>query len=408
MSTQKIPGEVEIKTISVFTDKGVLNIVEHVKHLSIYESIITPGIVAEITVLDTKNIASMLPLLGTEKIQIQFSTPGRKELKYDLVLTEFRDGMVSDTMRMKSYTLVAVSDEVVRNKTNQVSKAYNTNVSNMVDDIVKYYLKTNKKFDVQQTRGIQKVIVPSMQPFTAIDMLRKRSISISDKSSSYVFFENQEGFHFKTIEKLFTDGKPGDRVFFNNPTKSTDMAISNFRNIISYEQPKQFEVLERLEQGGMSTDILKFDYKTLKYTRKTNKFNPSDFKSADGTLKDPDASTMKQYGNAAGYSIWVNHDSGNPDTFFSEGLGGHASGTSIYGQGSILLHVFGDSELTAGQTLELQIAETATSTTAPEEHHQLSGKYLIAFLHHIISPEGNNPRYTCSIEAIKGGYKETN
>jgi hypothetical protein len=81
---QNIPGDVVIKTVSMFTDQGIVNMVEHVKHLSIYESILTPGIMAEMTVHDTKNIASLLPILGTERITITLQTPGRKELNYDL------------------------------------------------------------------------------------------------------------------------------------------------------------------------------------------------------------------------------------------------------------------------------------------------------------------------------------
>jgi hypothetical protein len=159
-------------------------------------------------------------------------------------------------MRSKAYILVAASPEVVRNKTNQVTKAYNTNVSKMVEDIIKQYLKTKKKIDVQDTRGIQKIIVPSIQPFDAITMLRKRAISIDDKSSSYVFFENSQGFHFKTLEKLFTDGKVGDRVFTNNPTIHIDKTAPEFRNVINFEQPEQINVVDRLDGGGLSTDIL--------------------------------------------------------------------------------------------------------------------------------------------------------
>jgi hypothetical protein len=116
-------------------------------------------------------------------------------------------------------------------------------------DITKSYLGTSKKIDVQQTKGIQKVLVQSQQPFDAISMLRKRSISIDNKSSSYVFFENQEGFHFKTLEKLM-ESDTGDRVFTNDETIRTDIKKPIFRNLIDYEQPMQFSALDRI--GGWS------------------------------------------------------------------------------------------------------------------------------------------------------------
>jgi hypothetical protein len=365
-----------------------------------------PGVMVELFVHDTKNIKSLLPILGSEKVTIILNTPGRKEAKYDLILTGSRDGIPQDNMRAKGYVLTAMSPEIVRNKANRVTKAYNTNVSSMVEDIIKSYLKTDKKINVQSTRGIQKVIVPSLKPFDAISMLRRRSISIEDKSSSYVFFQNQEGFHFKTLENLFKSGSVGDRIFTNDPTIGKDIRLPHFRNVITWEAPEQFNVVDRLDEGGMAADVLKFDYKTLEYTSKLAKFKPQEYKNADGTLKDPDPSTLKQFGNAASKQIWVDHDSSNPDTFLSEGLGPQAGGTALYNQSSILIHALGDSELTAGQLIEAKLIETSSATEAPKEDHQVSGKYIIAFLHHIIGPSGTNPRYTCSIECVKGGYKE--
>jgi hypothetical protein len=404
-ATQKVPGDVQIKTVSLFTNQGVVNILEHVKGISIFESVFTPGIMVELTVWDTKNISSQLPVLPGQKLTVQLCTPGRNDLKYDLIVTELKDAVPAENMRSKSFILCATTPEAVRNKANLVTKAYNTNISSMVTDIVSYYLGSKKNVDVQETKGIQKVIVQCQNPFDAITMLRKRSISTDSKSSSYVFFENQKGYSYKTLEKLM-EGDTGDRVFTNDETVRTDISKPIFRNLIHYEQPSQYDVADRIGEGGLSVDMMKFDFKTLKYTRKASQFNPSDFKNADGTLKNPDSDDLKQFARSSGKSIRVWHDSSYPDTFLTEGLGPRASAISLFGQGGLLLHVFGDSELTAGQMLEVKLLENATSSGPVEEHHLLSGKYLITFIHHQILSEGNNPRYTCSIETLKGGYKE--
>jgi hypothetical protein len=404
-ATQKVPGDIDIKTVSLFTDKGVVNMVEHVKSISLFESIFTPGIIAEFTIWDTKNLASKLPILAGQKLTVQFCTPGRKDLKYDLVVTELKDGEPAENMRTKVYILCATSTEVLRNKTNQVMKAYNTNISSIVQDIIQSYLGTKKNIDVQQTKGIQKIIVQSQNPFDAISMLRKRSISVDDKSSSYVFFENQEGYHYKTLEKLMSSNV-GDRVFTNDETIRTDIRKPIFRNLINYEQPSQFHAIDRVGSGGLRVDIQKFDFKTLEYSNKKAEFTPSDFKNADGTLKNPDSDELKQFGRASARNVKVWHDSSQPDTFLADGLGPRVNSTALYGQGGLLLHVFGDSELSAGQMIDVKILENSTSSEPPKEHHLLSGKYLITFLHHMILAEGNNPRYTCSIETLKGGYKE--
>jgi hypothetical protein len=404
---QQIPGDVHIKTISVFTDKGVINALEIVKTMSIYESILQPGIVVELAIEDSRNILSELPLLGGERMTIELSAIGRKTRKLDLVIARVYDASPSNNMRTKTFSIDAVSEEVMIDKTVQVCKSYNTTISSMVSDILTQFLKTKKKIDVQNTRGVQKFLVPSERPFGAIKMLRNRSISVEDKSSMYVFFENADGFHYKTIEKLFSDGQVGDRVFYNDPTLATDITKSSFRNILSYEQPDQFDLASRLRTGGLAHEVKKFDIKTLEYKTKTVTFKASDYKSADGAFKSPDLSkTISKYGKKAGSDSWVIGDSGNPDTFISDGLGARQNMAALLGQGFLHLHVFGDSELTAGQTIDLNILDNNSATADPKLHAQLSGKYIIAHIRHIILPEGTMPRYTCAIEALKGGYRK--
>lgn len=403
-----VAGEVTINTVSMYTQKGVLNMTEHVQSLIIQESILSPGITAELIVWDTMNIAGMLPILGSEKLYIEFTTPGRKTAKYDLRLAIMSEAEIAPNMRTKSYRLMAVSPEAVTNKARRVTKAYKTNVSNMVEDILTSHLHTKKKVDVQQTRGIQTVIIPDIRPFQAIKMLRHRSTSSTDKSSSYVFFENQEGFHFKTLEKLFKDIQIDDREFYNDPSSNIDIKKPIFRNIIDYSIPNQFDIMHRLDKGGLAKEIQKFDYKTLEYTKSISSFEAADYESADGTSNDPDNELFKtNYGQTAGTSIWVAHDSGNPDTFISDGSGGLSSGTSMYQQGILWLSIFGDSELTAGQGIKTNIVENSTATQAPELSTQHSGKYIIGAIRHEIGPSGTNPRYTCSLECIKGAYKDT-
>jgi hypothetical protein len=402
--TQNVPGDVIIKTISLFTDKGTVNFLEHVQAISLYESIFTPGVCVELSVWDTQNMATELPILGGQRIAIELQTPGRKSLKYDVVITKIRDGIPAGNNRTKSYIIMATSPEVLRSASNQVSKAYNTNISSMVNDIVKKFLGTSKKVDIESTKGVQKLLVQSQNPFDAITMMRHRAISVQNKSSSYVFFENQDGFNFKTLESLAA-GSVGDRVFINDETLRTDIKQPMFRNILCYEEPQQSDTASRIKAGGLRNDVQKFDFKTLKYERTKSTFNAGDFKNPDGTMKNMDASDLKQYSRGSATNRWVVHDSSKSDTFIADGLGSKVSAISAFGQSSLLLEVFGDSELTAGQVIEVKNPEHATTTTQPKEHRLLSGKYIIAFLHHVISAEGSNPRYTCSIEAIKGGFK---
>jgi len=276
----------------------------------------------------------------------------------------------------------------------------------MVEDICKTYLQTDKKLDIQQTKGVQKIIVTSKPPFEAINYMRKQSMSVDDKSSLFVFFENIDGIHYKTVESLFS-GDVGDRTFTNDQTIHTDITASNYRNIIDYKQDQQFDLTKRLHTGGLAHEIKSFDFKTLTYKSAITKFAPAIFKAADGILKNPDNNqTIKRWGANAGSNSWVFKDSGNPDTFISDGLGARQNTIALMGQGFLHLHVLGDSAISAGQMINVNLLDNTSYGSGPALHPQLSGKYLIAFIRHIIMPEGSSPRYTCAIEAMKGGYKQ--
>jgi len=403
---QQLPGDITIKTASLFVHQGIVNVVELIRMMSIFESILTPGIIAEITIDDTRNLLSNLPILGGERITIEISSPSKDTRTFELVVASVKESIPSSNMRSKNYTLQCVTPEVLTAKSCQITKSYNTNISNMVEDVCKTYLQTDKKLDIQKTKGVQKIIIASKPPLEAIKRMRKQSISVDDKSSMFVFFENIDGIHYKTIESLFS-GDISDRTFTNNPTMHTDMTQSNFRNIIDYKQDQQFDLTKRLHNGGLAHEIKSFDFKTLSYKSAITKFAPAILKAADGVMNNPDNDqTIKRWGSNAGSNSWVMKDSGNPDTFISDGLGTRQNTISLMGQGFLHLHVLGDSGLSAGQMIKVDLLDTTSTDSAPSLHPQLSGKYLVAFIRHIIMPEGSSPRYTCSIEALKGGYKQ--
>lgn len=407
MSKNFTPGEIEITSVSLYHKKGVINITEHIQEMRIVESIFHPGIVSNITIWDTMNISSMLPILGSEKIVIEYNTPGRETARYDLVITSINEVEPSGNMRTKAFSINAITPELLFNKVEKVCKSYNTNISNIVKDIVSSYLRSKKNIDVQDTRGIQQIIIPDIRPFQAIDMLKGRSTSVTDKSSTYLFFENQNGYNYKTIENLMSQTNVGDRVFTNNSTINVDISVPIFRNILQWNMPEQFDLSKRLDTGGMLFETQKFDYKTLEYTKTYEKFDPSNFRNADGNMKDNDNTLLERnYGRTVGEHKWVAHDSIKPDTFMSEGAGSKAVGASLYAQNMMELLVFGDSELTAGQIIEAKIVENSTADAPPEENSQISGKYVVALVEHIIGPSGTVPRYISRIECVKGGLKD--
>jgi hypothetical protein len=402
------PGEVEIKTISLHTPKGTLNATELTLSFDVYESVFMPGIIAELIIRDDGSLANYLPLVGEEKVNIEFATPGRGTAKYELIVVELKDGETEKNLRTKNYILRCTSPEVYVHKTSIIQKSYNTNISDMIKDICTKYLKTKKSVDVEDTKGIQPIIVPSLKPYEAIDMLRRRSVSDSNKSSTYLFFENQKGLNFKTIEKMFSEGDVGDRVFTNDHTPKTDYTQTGYRNVLSFNQPKQYDSASKLGGGGLNVQTKVLDFKDLSYKKNDNKnTDNAKFKSADGKFNPTNSSEFNdQFSKTAGLHTMMPTDGSKPKTFIPDSTADQKSFVSQLAQGALHLQVMGDSEITAGILIQSNLTGPS-SANQPGEDTLLAGKYLVASVRHIIGVEGKKPRYTCAIEALKGGYKES-
>ena len=51
--------------------------------------------------------------------------------------------------------------------------------------------------------GNKKIITPNVKPFTLITKAMKESISIVNSNTSYMFFENTKGFHFRSLASMY-------------------------------------------------------------------------------------------------------------------------------------------------------------------------------------------------------------
>ena len=76
MATGYNPGDLFVDVLTVSGDGGSLQLASSFVEASIYESIFTPGITADIKVLDTDDQLGQLKLTGGETVEFSFKPPG--------------------------------------------------------------------------------------------------------------------------------------------------------------------------------------------------------------------------------------------------------------------------------------------------------------------------------------------
>jgi hypothetical protein len=400
-------GDVEVIELSIKGSSFEKNFVS----IDIYESVFTPGIVANITINDADDFINNQKIAGGEEVSIAFRPPGMDTAEYKFIVNSIKDTSSPPGQHSKSYVVECVSEEVANARDKYVSKQYdNKQFSAMVDDIFKEFIKSQKKLDIEETKGMQKYLVPTQKPFQAIDMIRRRSVSPDNQSSSYVFFENRDGYVFKTIEKIFKD-KNIVKTLVQDSAVGQDFLESKYNNILAVTKPQQMSITQSTSSGVHKAKYNTFNWQTGEYKQKE--------------VETPEKSAKK---GGSGERIPTSYESKHKDQFALQtvapvnnerkvGLGGKSyipeaspvqrAYADSLASSAVRMSVYGDPTLKAGVMITANLTKKDQNTTAPGIDSTLSGDFLISGLRHMIKPPGIRPRYTCEMELVKGSYEES-
>lgn len=378
---------------------------------SIYEDILFPVIRAEFTIIDSLGILTGFPIIGEEFIYVEFTTPGFDLVNsYKFHVKSIDNQVITSSSKTQSYVIRAYSHEFMANAVQFVSQRYTAAPEEIIQSILQNNLLTTKSIAVEQTKGTQDVLISRLRPFQAIDMIRKRSVSLKYVSSSYVFFENKRGFNFCTIEFLLDQlqNNINDKIFYYDTVGPSDIRNMNSRNILSMRNVSQVNNTKKLTAGSLNNIVKRFDI----VTGQTAVFNyvnaeqQQKFKFAEKTAVGLNSSTFEDtYGKSAAQSLLVPHSTALPETFIADTMGAKHSFVTKMAQNIYHVHVNGDTALTAGDVITINVP-APTGATGPQEDNRLtSGNYLISKLRHIVyNPSAGQKSYTCSMELIRGIY----
>jgi len=405
-------GDALVSKLIVKSQRGSLNLTRSFVSASIYESIFTPGVVCDITVLDTQDLIGNLRLLGDETVEFIFKSPNMKQADFTFALYELGDQQQLESQRAKTYVLKCVSEEAMYAKTNYVQKSYSDLCSEMILDVCDRYLFTKKRVQVERTRGVQNVLVPHKNPFEAIRMIRARSVSASDsKSSSYVFFESREAerqiLRFCTLEERFAT-EPVKSFKQSGAININALSPDQDNNILAFSIPQQLSSIDRIAFGGPRR-ITTFNFTTWQFETKDIVTSDRNYRDG-GNGTDVSTGFINRYYNARipPQAMIPVDISQRAETFIPESTADFQAYVAQMMQNSLRIRVPGDTQLTAGVTINCALPNRSATTGNMKQDPLMSGKFLISRIHHRIGMVQERPRYTCIIEGLKGRFEEGN
>lgn len=275
------PGTYDFKKVSL-RDHDDIDIRFKVLEINIFESIFQPCMTADITLIDADNMVAKYPITEGDVVDIHLAFNSDDKIQQDVDGQDIKCVMevIKITSRVKTqqqdtqiYTLRLASIGWSNNVRTRISRSYNQKkYSDVVDEIfydkfrLEGYLGLKgwgsmfekddlKELDVEETHGEYSIIIPRWKPIQAFNWLAGRSQSSGNKNAvNYVFFENKDSYHFKSINSLI-EQRPSDDYYvkLENIDK---IDARNYLNVYAYSYEDTGDVLLNAANGTFGSRLI--------------------------------------------------------------------------------------------------------------------------------------------------------
>jgi hypothetical protein len=429
-----------LEKINIVTSKNIVNIKSVFVELSYYEDIFRGTVSGHVLINDSISMIDRLGLSGNDFLELKFrksklAEDGQSISKYFRI---FRVGeRILNNSETESYALHFCSEELFLSEQTKVSKAYSgKSIEEIVTDILNNHMQVDEKYlAIESTEGIYDFVIPYKKPFDAINWLANYAIPTEAKTvkgADFVFFENAEGFNFRSLQSLFTGRTYNNYIYSQKNVdnlKNSGSLGRDLSTIKSYTFLDTFDTLYGTISGAFANRLITIDPLTRRYN--DTKFDyVSDYqdKLNDKNKNSLINNTQNRFGKTANqnYDAVLKVMTTNANQKIAVGISDkpHTVANDIRVEKyvpyrtaqlalshyvRIKLTVSGDPNLTVGTTINVELPSSASNKDGSGLNEgltdqQYSGKYLITSVRHIISSQ---MKYETVLEVVRDGYKSS-
>ena len=413
------PGDFLLDGVLIVGSSGVeVEVTELLKELNIFQSIDSPFMSGNIMIEDGSGLAEVLPFIGQERIIFSLRTPGRSAIDYNryhgIIYNVGKRFHTTD--RAQTLLLNFTSLENYKNLRTKVSQSFKGTISTMVQEILTSdnYLGTKKPINIDITKNIRTFVIPNITPFKAIDFLKREAVSASEQSPHFLFYENPDGFHFRSLDSLL--GQLGtlsvehkDTYRFEPPPSpaagGSPSPEYTLPTILHWEGADNSNSFTGLRKGMYAStlythdifnkNVQKFEFDYVKDRGKRNTLNQGKKTSSTQIpqTKIDKEKTITEFSDAA---IFV-HPSGS-DKMHTLGTDNNAEEWLQESRSRALerqfftlkIETYGNTGVMVGDIINVMIPSNKTLGSGEGKDSVdpiLSGRYLITGQHHLVLPD---------------------
>lgn len=428
-----------LKDVNLVTPAATISLKAMMIEISYFEDIFNPVTSGQILLNDSISLIERSGLCGNEYIKLTFerSEKASKDSEFSRYFRIYRVGeRILENHSTETYTLHFCSEELFLSEQIKVSKSYkNKKISEIIEDVLKNYLKIpQNRLNIDESDGLYDFVIPFKKPFETVNWLANIAQPLGYEGADYLFFENQEGFNFLSLQKLFK--KQVYTSYIYNPNNAGNYTIGGItttelgRSLVgikSYKFLDTFDSLYGTVTGSFANRTLvvnpftrtfkdvKYDYKD--YFAKGQKLNKEpvigDVKNRLGkyATENYDSVYKVVYSNMGDKkALWQKN---NPSEFGNDIMAEifvpyRTAQKSLLTYSRVKLSLSGDPQLSVGKIVQVYLpsnvsrkGEMGYNEGMPNPYN--TGKYIVIGVRHIIDV---NMRYEMLVEVAKDSYSD--
>ena len=246
-------------------------------NITYYESVKSPSISVSIDFIDVDGVISREGITGGEYLDLKIKVPDFDDFeitpdKHFMMLNSVKNVKTSSNKQIA--TLEFVSVEAIINETARVSRRFTGNVSQIVKELMKdkKSIQTSKNLETDESFNKYSFVGNLKRPFDTIQWLCPKAAS-TDKECGFLFYENLDGYFFKSIKGLL-DADSSET--YEKPEAPVDTDIKIIENN-----------LDSSNDIGMNCRMGMYANKTLYVDIENGKIETVDYKISDLNLAKP-------------------------------------------------------------------------------------------------------------------------
>ena len=250
----------------------------HLMELHYIEDITKSNILVMIKVNDS-NTGVLDSLVGMDPVELVWTDDALNTgqegnlIRQSLVVYDIKDRIIKDG-KQSSAVLYCISIDAVRNSATKISRRFGKGggqfTHEIVDELLRSDLAITKAFNYDKSSTKLSFVSPYWDPYTTISWLAWRSIQeggSGKKSAGYLFYENVEGYNFRSMDALTQQAAQRDVNVNFVPDESDDNPDEEKKdiNIIGFSVTETSDLFRGINLGSYASTTFTLDMKDFRY-----------------------------------------------------------------------------------------------------------------------------------------------